>query len=208
MPTIWFIRHGQKASVDSGDPGISAHGRVEARATARLLATQPISRVYSSPLLRAVETAEVVASAWGLHVESAALLRERVNWGDQPGQSVSEFQEMWARCTSDRDLVPPVGDSSRAAGRRLEAFLSQFSEGPADLHVVAVTHGGVLADFLRNVFSDSELSAANSAFAGDPYDGEVMRECSVTCISSNLGSIEIASLAASDHLQSPPRSAG
>ena len=48
--------------------------------------------------------------------------------------------------------------------------------------MIGVTHGGVLADFLLNVFSSEELSRISPKFCNDPYSGEVMRECSVTTI--------------------------
>jgi hypothetical protein len=44
-----------------------------------------------------------------------------MNWvGSQP---IEEFLTDWARCASDRDLVPATGDSSRQAAARLRAFL-------------------------------------------------------------------------------------
>ena len=199
--TIWFVRHAEKAPSGAGDPGISPNGRVEAIATARELAARPIARVFSSPLLRAAETAALNAEPHALGVEPTELLRERANWGDLPGQTLAEFQSMWASCSRDRDLAPPVGDSSRAAGRRLEDFVRRVSSrGSAGQHIVAVTHGGVLADFLRNVFSERELAAANAGFSVAPYDGAVMRECSITSIRTSRDGVALSSLALTGHL--------
>jgi len=107
---------------------------------------------------------------------------------------------MWGRCDRERDWIPPLGDSSRAAGRRLERFVSQVDVRHPDGRVVAVTHGGVLADFLRNVIPRESLEAAHAAFARAPYDGNVVRECSVTRIRLVRGSIELVELASVAHL--------
>ena len=48
--------------------------------------------------------------------------------------------------------------------------------------MIGVTHGGVLADFLLNVFSSEELNRISPEFCNDPYSAEAMRECSVTTI--------------------------
>lgn len=56
--TVWLIRHAGTAGAGPGDPGLSPEGRTDGR-TAAALADRPISRVYTSPLLRARETAEL-----------------------------------------------------------------------------------------------------------------------------------------------------
>jgi len=50
----------------SEDEGLSAEGEAEAETTARFLSDQPISRVFSSPLARAMETAAIIARPHGL----------------------------------------------------------------------------------------------------------------------------------------------
>lgn len=203
MTMIWFIRHGKASALQSGDPGLGDIGRAEANATARWLAERRVSDVFSSPLRRARETAEILAAAHGLEVELAPRLRERVDRGDDERQSDEDFRAMWERCTRERDWVPPVGDSSRGAGRRLEAFVDGMRGRESE--VVAVTHGGVLADFLRNVFTPSQLERANAAFAADPYDGEVVRPCSITSLRVEGRDLVLGSLAAIGHLPESDR---
>lgn len=198
MTILHFVRHGQKATGEAGDPPLSPIGREQAEGAARCLADEPITRVYSSPLLRARETAEIIASTRGLAVAEDALLRERANWGDLPGQTRDEFDAMWRRCNQDRTFVPAIGDSSAEAGRRIERFVAAV--GPSgDATVVAVTHGGVLADFLLNVWPESELEGVNSTFMRNPYGGDVMRECSITSIRGPQP-LQILRIAATEHL--------
>jgi len=198
MTIVHFVRHGRRSGGDSGDPPLSEEGHAQAQSVARVFESEGVVQVYSSPLRRAFETSEVIARSCGLAPTENPLLRERVNWGDLPGQSRQDFDEMWARCNSDRAFVPPVGDSSIEAGRRLERFLSTVREqgGP----VVAVTHGGVLADFLLNICPREELERISPAFVTDPYSGEVLRECAITTVRAEPGSLDVLRIASTEHL--------
>ena len=109
-------------------------------------------------------------------------LRERLNWGDIEGQTFDEFMAHWARCSRERDYEPGVGDSSIGAGRRMEAFVSDCYRQFSGDTMIGVTHGGVLADFLLNVFSSEELNLISTGFCNDPYSSEAVPECSVTTI--------------------------
>lgn len=189
VTTVHFIRHGRR-----GNSGLSGEGREQALRVARALEGAGIRALYTSPLARAAETAAVVGGVLGLAPRACDLLRERANWGDLPGQSRAEFTAMWERCSRERSLVPELGDSSIDAGRRLERFVSGL-----DMHgsLAAVTHGGVLADFLRNVFPAAVLESKSRAFARDPYSGQVVRECSITTVRAG-GTLELRCIAAAE----------
>ncbi len=101
---------------------------------------------------------------------------------------------MWERCNRDRAFVPAAGDSSVDAGRRIERFVQ--AAGPDDAQVVAVTHGGVLADFLLNAFARDKLERVNADFVRAPYSAEVMRECSITSVRAANGVLELQRIAA------------
>ena len=176
-----FIRHG-KRDLRIGDPSLTSEGRAEAELLAEKLAANRIARIFCSPLARTRKTAEIIAAALNLEVTEDPRLRERINWGDIEGQSFDEFMAQWGRCSRERDYQPGVGDSSIGAGRRIEAFVSDCYLQSSGDTVIGVTHGGVLADFLLNVFSSEELSRISPEFCNDPYSAEAIRECSVTTI--------------------------
>ena len=100
MTVFYLVRHGKKEAV-RGDAPLSPQGIREAQATAHALRAVPIRQVYTSPLLRAKQTAALIAACCGLAVIEEERLRERANWGDVPGQSLAEFVEMW-------DAVPTI----------------------------------------------------------------------------------------------------
>ena len=76
MPTFLLIRHGENDYVKTGrlagrTPGVHLNekGQQEAAKLAESLKGTPLAAVYSSPLERAVETAEPIALATGLEVQ-------------------------------------------------------------------------------------------------------------------------------------------
>ena len=94
MPTIVMVRHGRAAAGFGShrDPGLDDVGRAQAEATAEELAARfekPVP-IYSSPLMRAQETAAVLARRWGSEVileprvaeipSPTEDLRERARW--------------------------------------------------------------------------------------------------------------------------------
>jgi broad specificity phosphatase PhoE len=201
MPQILLIRHGTKEIV-TGDAPLSALGRRQAEATAQYLAGWAIQAVYSSPLRRALQTARTIAEPHTLHVIEDARLRERVNWGDLPGQSFEDFVAMWERSTNDVMYVPPVGDSARQAGARLERWLREIalssqrpptSESADGGVVVAVTHGGLITDFLAVAFPAELLDQWHLDFLAN--QSTLVSECSITTLRADLADTEGANAA-------------
>ena len=180
MTVIYLVQHGEQERLP-GDPGLTDAGREQASRTARWMRDLGLNAVYSSPLRRALETAEIIASASRVALHRDVRLRERVNWdGTRP---LADFLAEWEHSTRDRDYVPSGGDSSARAGERLRAFLLDVIAEPGP--VAAATHGGVTADLLRTLLGDARLPRA--LFDGVPPGA-------ITTV-HNLEVIEIASVA-------------
>ena len=158
-------------------------------------------RAERAPLLRTQQTAGYIADALKIDFETSDLLRESVNWGDDPKQSFAEFLDMWKRSSMKRNWQPPVGDSSLQAGRRLESFIDSLDLHPSE-HIIMVTHGGIIADFLRNLFDDSHLDFHLPGFSSS-LDDDVIKECSVTILEKKglKGKLKLIKLADAGHLQ-------
>jgi broad specificity phosphatase PhoE len=77
--TIWIARHGNREDfVDSNwiktadrpfDPGLSLDGIQQAKELAQRLASEKIDRIFASPFLRTVQTADYVAEALNLPIK-------------------------------------------------------------------------------------------------------------------------------------------
>jgi broad specificity phosphatase PhoE len=152
MTLIFLVQHGQ-SEPGPGDPGLTAAGRQQAGRTAQWLFGCHLNAVYSSPLRRAVETAEHIAAAAGLPLRRDVRLRERMNWDGSV--TLDEFRTEWDRSARSRNFVPRCGDSSRQAGERLRAFLLDLAAEPGP--VAATTHGGVTTDLLRSLLGEDGL---------------------------------------------------
>src|SRR5205085_8758275 len=80
---VLLIRHGQSRGNAEGRFGghtptpLSELGRAQAAATAGALAAENVTAIYSSDLLRAVQTAEPLARETGLSIEQTDAFRER-----------------------------------------------------------------------------------------------------------------------------------
>lgn len=198
MHTFYFIRHGQKQPT-IGEPTLTPLGHDQAKATAQYLKQFPIQRIIASPSLRTQQTAEHIAEQLQLSFDTHQLLRERANWGDDPRQTFEQFLEMWTVATHDREYQPPVGDSSKAAGERLEKVVEELRHSTEPQHIALVTHGGVIADFLRNIFGDESLQELVREYTNGA--GYHIGECSVTIISFKEKQPVLELLACSTHLE-------
>jgi len=175
--TIYIIRHGEKQKI-KGDPPLTAKGQAQVKKTAQHLSNKNVHVVLSSPILRSKQTAEIISKELNLTFKVDDLLRERANWGDDQNQSFEQFLEMWNRSTVDRDWIPPVGDSSRDAGNRIHKIIS--SSDYSDLNLVLVTHGGIIGDFLRNIFDEKLLKSVVPSLT-DSLEGTI-NEASITTV--------------------------
>lgn len=70
-PTIFFVRHAEKATTGGDDMDISEAGRVRAESLATLLKDAEISAIYTTEFKRTQQTAAPLAKA--VHVEPAVI---------------------------------------------------------------------------------------------------------------------------------------
>ena len=193
MAIVHLVQHAEKQPTP-GDPGLTERGRAQAALTAHWLRAAGLGALHSSPLRRATETAQFIATATSLPVQLDDPLRERMNWnGSQP---IEAFLAEWARTERDRDFVPASGSSSRQAGERLRAFLREVPAGLTAM--VAVTHGGVTIDLLRTLLGDDGLPAG-LLVTGVP-----------ACAITTLDGLRVVTMASTAHLgtQKPPAPCG
>ncbi|MDP2637578.1 MAG: histidine phosphatase family protein [Candidatus Levybacteria bacterium] len=194
---FYLIRHGIKVK-HAGNPPLSEVGKMQAQATADYLKKFPIDEIVSSPILRSNQTAEYISKALDIPLVVNRLLRERVNWGDDSKQTFEEFLTMWEKATTERDWLPPVGDSSRTSGKRLQEVIEKHKKNHSQ--IALVTHGGIITDFLFNVFDDNILNKISSGFS-ESKENSIL-EGSVTIVDYDLTNkvYDLISIALTEHL--------
>lgn len=119
MSTFYLVRHGSNDWLGKGLAGrlpgvhLNKEGREQAERLAEWLASRAISRIFSSPLERSLETAEPLVRRTGLPLEIDQRLLE-IDFGDWSGKTLSELdpQEHWQRFNSFRSGTrAPNGES-------------------------------------------------------------------------------------------------
>lgn len=177
MNTIYLIRHGQKHA-SAGNPALTKIGIEQAKETGKYLSQFPISKIISSPTKRTIETAKNIAEVLNLEYSSDNDLIERMDWTD-PNVTRNEFLQEWIKATNNRDYVPKYGDSSKDTGKRVSQLINKIT----DNHIVLVTHGGAILDYLRNIFGDAKISKLRKHYdAGEDYQ---MQNCAINKIEIN-----------------------
>lgn len=135
------------------DVGLSEAGLAQATALARAVARRRVSRIYSSPLRRARETAEIVARDRALTVTVVDELRE-LSLGTWEGRTVDDVLALEAdayRNWRERpyDCPPPEGEPIADVAARILPVLERIvGSHPDGDEALVVAHGGVISVYL------------------------------------------------------------
>jgi len=151
---ICFIRHGEtdwnveKRIQGQIDIPLNETGRAQALAMAFSAAHHNFDAIYSSDLMRARNTANMLAARRGLDVKILPPLRER-HFGIFQGLTAAEGKvsqpEAHARYLArDPDYDFETGESMASLAKRVEAAVQEMTQHHAGHTIAAVTHGGVL----------------------------------------------------------------
>jgi broad specificity phosphatase PhoE len=157
MPTpthLYLVRHGQSAGNAEGRFGghgptpLSDLGREQAEKTARLLAREGISAIYSSDLLRAVETAKPLAERLGLPIHTSPHFRER-HVGVLEGLTFDESKDRFPRdyyALINRNVnhVITDGESYRQLLDRVTSKLSNILRDHQRQRIAIFSHTGAI----------------------------------------------------------------
>ena len=142
-----LVRHGETlhnvAGVAQGwnDSALSERGQDQVRRLALRIASLRPDAIVSSPLQRALATAQALADETGLIVQQLDELRE-MSYGTWEGQSFPDVRrnekETYERWIADPDHPSPNGESHNDVRRRMENALRIL--GAESGRVVVVSH--------------------------------------------------------------------
>ncbi|HEV7859765.1 MAG TPA: histidine phosphatase family protein [Pyrinomonadaceae bacterium] len=151
---VLLIRHGQSEGNAAGRFGghtatpLSERGRAQASATARALATENFSAIYSSDLERAVETAQPLARLTGLEVQLTDAFRERsvgVMEGLTFEEAAQQHPEQYAALLRrDFEHILHGGESYRQLLDRAARELDQAIERHRGTAIAVFSHTGTI----------------------------------------------------------------
>ena len=150
MTTLIFVRHGQSESnlacrfTGQGNACLTPLGIEQAERTARYLKDEHIDAIYSSDLLRSMQTAEPTARMHGLEIIPDPALRE-IDAGEWEGQLYEDLRtndaqafERWFRDTGH--ARPTGGESTAELAERVNAEVERIVRAHRGQCVAIFTH--------------------------------------------------------------------
>ena len=188
---LYIIRHGQTDWNVQGriqgrqDIPLNAAGRSQAEMLAKGMEKRPVTAIYSSPQIRAMETAETLARAQGVTVIPVPELAE-IGYGDWEGRTASDilakerklYEEWWQHPAT---VAPPGGETLNQVDARCKKAWERIKgEMKGDTAVAA--HGGTLAHFIVHLLEGqpdaAEILVGNASITTIEYD-PVTGQCSL-----------------------------
>ncbi len=177
---FYIFRHGQTVWNAEGRPQgqhpypvpLTMNGREQAASLAEKLADRKIKRLISSDLLRAAQTAEIVAGRLGLGIEYDPRLRE-VDYGKLNGMYTIEREEKYPdfrKCYADYGAKFPDGESFGEVAERMKAAIRDAAQKYSSRNIALSTHGNAMTVLINVLFGRRIYRLANCDFIHITYD--------------------------------------
>jgi broad specificity phosphatase PhoE len=177
---IFFARHGEsQANIlhEISNRGLkhplTAKGRQQARTLAEQLQGHSIAHIYSSPVLRAIETTVILAHQLGVEYEVTEALRE-YDLGDLEGKADQRTWEIWQQLFDDWtkhrhwQRRAPGGESFYDVKNRFVPFIDGLIQEYRDTqaNLLCIAHGGLYRVMLPLVLAniDTEFVLNHQSF--------------------------------------------
>lgn len=163
--TFYLVRHGVSILQENGsvclgkgsDPPLASTGFAQAEElleTSFFRRIKNIKAVYSSPLLRSMQTAVVLADGMReIRVESGLSEMDMGLWEGMYFQQIQkEYPVQYALRGLHPSVPPPAGETfAEAAERMEETFFRMMEERPKEKRFLAVVHAGITSAFLCHI---------------------------------------------------------
>jgi broad specificity phosphatase PhoE len=152
--TIYLVRHGQTRSnatryiMGYSDEDLDETGLQQVHRLSSRLANVPLDAVYTSPLQRALSTAEKIAAPHGLEPQIEQELIE-INVGDWQGLHADEIRrrwpDLWQQSRIDpSDITLPHGESYPQVSQRVVRAFNRLAGLNREQRALIVTHDIVI----------------------------------------------------------------
>jgi broad specificity phosphatase PhoE len=202
------VRHGQSTANAKGiwqgqmEFPLSEEGRRQASLAARALSREPFQGLYSSPLSRAFETAQIIRANTGFAGEVVPVsglserhggLLEGHTWAEQEQRNSELAKKFLAIPEEERWALVGAETDEEVMARFEEAISSIRARHPDGARIVIVSHGGVMRAFLRERFGPEVLPGAERA-----------ANASITRLQWGSGDPRLLEVASTAHLAEEP----
>ncbi len=183
--TLYIVRHGEtdwnKRRVVQGhtDIPLNPNGEIQAKDLGLTLKGIFFDAVFSSDLIRAKRTAELITLEKKLAIQTTKLLRER-SFGILEGKSVEGLLSQWELMkTLDKAKranykINESAESDEELFGRFSTFVREIAAAYVGKTVLVVSHGGVLRSLLFHLGAASyeeDIRIKNTAYIKLRTDG-------------------------------------
>ena len=158
LTTFYIVRHGETDMHAKGmlhghtDTPLTSKGEEQAQRLATELSQITFDETFSSDLVRAKRTAEILALEKELIIKTTAILRER-NFGVFEGTKIENFQALydrWEHLSEEQRWTKKFSneESHEESVMRLVTFLRETAIAYAGKNILVVSHGSLMRSFL------------------------------------------------------------
>ena len=179
---LFMVRHGQstanlaKTYAGQSDAPLTEQGRQEAMQIRPILENIPFDKVYSSDLIRAIDTQKLALP--GKEGIRLPVLRE-IDVGSVEGMYIPQVQaEHGEKFRQGLAYACFGGESTQDTRDRASAFLRLLEEDPCE-NVIAFSHNGYISSLLEVVLKTpvdrAAVRSANCAIHVFDFDGRIWR---------------------------------
>lgn len=171
---VLLVRHGRTALNAEGrlrglaDPELDETGIGEVQATAAALVPFGLARVLSSPLQRAMRTAQIIADASGVPHEIDMAFNDR-DYGPWTGQVKTEVIAQWGSVSA----APGVEEEQIILDRALRGLDALAESGVGA--VAIVTHDAVIRPILEHIQPGLDVEAETGSWAEIAHESDGWR---------------------------------
>ncbi len=152
MTKICLVRHGltdynaQRKLQGSTDIPLNAEGESQAEYAREKLKEYDFDAIISSPLVRAVRTAEIINEYHGLEIETMDELKEQ-SFGPLEGNHIDDIQEKYP------DGIFPGAESFESLSNRVGKAIREIEYRFPDKHILLTAHSRTIKSILA-LYSD------------------------------------------------------
>ena len=182
--TFYLIRHGEtewnvkRIMQGHNDSPLTELGINQAKDLAKKLRHIHFDKIFSSDILRAKRTAEIIASERKLAVATTKLLRERT-FGKYEGWTIDKYYKKFEQYFVENQKLSEIEtykrkpdadiESDEEIVNRLIIFIREVAVGFPGKTVLVVTHGGIMRGFLIHLGYGTRKELGGGAVKNTAY---------------------------------------
>ncbi|MEC8339217.1 MAG: histidine phosphatase family protein, partial [Nanoarchaeota archaeon] len=136
------------------DNELNVNGHNQAKKTASKLKTIHIDKIISSPLIRAIQTAEPLAQKHNIEIEIDQRITER-NYGELEGQNYLELVEFMKPIIKEGSFSKYNIEEPLDFKKRISEFWEELHDAHFGKTVVLVSHSGTFKMLLSIIQNES-----------------------------------------------------